>query len=139
MAKTTKITKFDRASVRQILAECEEALRPVAEKYGLTLDRKGKTYYQDALPVMYQLLVTKMDEDGNVLSADAKAFQEQAFLYGLEPSDLGREFKSRGDTFRITGLKPRSRKYPVLAKNVKTGKTFKFPAESVKAGLKTAA
>lgn len=139
MTKKTKITKFDRATVRQILAECEEALRPVAEKHGLTLDRKGKTYYQDALPVMFQLLITKLDEDGNVLTADAKAFQQQAFLYGLEPSDLGREFRSRGDTFRITGLRPRSRKYPILAENVKTGKTYKFHAETVKAGLKAAA
>jgi hypothetical protein len=138
-SKTTKISKFDRATVRQILAECEEALRPIAEKHGLTLDRKGRTYHHDALPVMYQFLVAEKDEDGNVLSAVAKDFVKMASLYGLSSDDLGREFKSGGDTFRVTGLKPRSRKYPILAENVKTGKTYKFPLETVKAGLKRAA
>lgn len=137
--KAKIIKKFDRASVRQILEECEEALRPIAEKYGLTLDRKGRTYRSDSLPVMYQFMVTEKDEDGNVLSAEAKDFVARAVLYGLEPEDLHREFKSRGNTYRITGLKPRSRKYPILGEDVRTGKTYKFPLETVKAGLKRAA
>lgn len=139
MTKAKTIKKFDRASVRTILEECEEALRPIAEKHGLTLNRKGRTYYPDSLPVMYQFLVTEKDEDGNVLTAEAKEFQKRAVMYGLEPEDLHREFVNGGDTFRITGLKPRSRKYPILGENVRTGKTYKFPLETVKAGLKRAA
>lgn len=137
--KTKTIKKFDRTTVRKILAECEEALRPIAEEYGLTLDRKGRTYYADSLPVMYQFLVTEKDEDGNVLTAEAKDFQKYAPMHGLDADDLHREFVSGGDKFRITGFKPRSRKYPILGENVRTGKTYKFTLETVKAGLKRAA
>ena len=135
----TPVTKFNQTNVGAILEECREALAPIAEKYGLVLDRKGRTYHHDALPVMFQMLVKKTDEDGNVITADGKAFIEQAVFYGLKPEDLGQEFTSRGKKFRITGLKPRSRKYPVLAEEVATGKTYKFPAEAVKAGLSRAA
>jgi hypothetical protein len=140
MPKQTKtIKEFTNPLVRKIMDECEEALRPVAEKYGLTLDRKGSTYRRDALPVMFQLLVTEKDEDGNVLSAAAKDFQKFATMFGLKADDLHREFVHQGERFRITGVKPRSRKFPLLGENVRTGKTYKFPVETVKAGLKRAA
>ena len=139
MSKKTTIKEFTNPVVRKIMDECEEALRPIAEKYGLTLDRKGRTYRRDSLPVMFQLLVTEHDEDGNTLSAAAKEFTKLAPLFGLETGDLGKEFRNRNETFRISGLSPRSRKYPVLAENVKTGKTYKFAAETVKNALKRAA
>jgi hypothetical protein len=137
--KTTTIKEFTNPLVREIMDECEEALRPIAEKYGLTLDHKGRTYRRDALPVMFQLLITEKDEDGNKLSAAARDFQKYAIMFGLEADDLHREFVHQGDRFRITGVKPRSRKFPILGENVRTGKTYKFPVETVKAGLKRAA
>lgn len=139
MSKTKPVTKFTPSNVRTILEECREALEPVAEKHGLVLDNKGRTYQRDALPVMFQLLVRQEDEDGNALKTEAKDFLKAGRMYGFEPGDLGKEFKSRGETFRITGLKPKSRKYPVLAENVKTGKSYKFPADVVKAALQRAA
>lgn len=140
MSKTkTTIKQFDRPSVRKILEECRAALEPIAEKYGLALDRKGSTYRPDALPVMLQFLIKETDEDGNVMSAAAKDFQKYAAMFDLDPSDLGREFTSRGETYRITGLKTKSRKYPILGEHVRTGTTYKFPVETVKYGLKKVA
>ena len=140
MSKQTKpVTKFGRANVRAILEECRQALEPIAEKHGLTLDRKGRTYASDALPVMFQLLIKEMGADGQEMTTDGKAFVRHAVSFDLDPTDLGREFTSRGRTFRITGLLPKSYKYPILATNTATGKTLKFPAETVKAGLKRAA
>ena len=121
------------------LDECREALEPIAEKYGLTLDRKGKSYQHEALPVMYQFLIKEIGEDGNELTAAGKDFISHASLYGLEPSDLGKEFRRSGNTYKITGFKPRSHKLPVLGQDVKTGKTFKFTVEDVKLALKRAA
>lgn len=138
MSKTT-IKQFDGTSVRKIMDEVRDALEPIAEKYGLVLDRKGSTYRRDALPVMLQFLIKVTDTDGNVLTAEAKAFQRYAVMFGLKAEDLGREFKNRGETFRITGLKPKSPKFPVLAENVRSGKTFKFPEAVVLAGLQKAA
>lgn len=139
MSKTKPVTKFTPSNVRMILEECREALEPIAEKHSLVLDNKGRTYYRDSLPVLFQFLVKEEDEDGNALKAEAKDFLKVGRMFGFEPGDLGKEFQTRGETFRITGLKPRSRKYPVLAENVRTGKSYKFPADVVKAALERAA
>ena len=44
--------------------------------------------------------------------------------------DLGQEFQRSGKTFTIVGLKPRSKKYPILAK-CSDGKTYKLPVDLV--------
>lgn len=140
-AKTTPValTSFDRATVRQIMDECREALAPVAEKYGLVLDQKGSTYHRDALPVMLQFLIKRVDKAGNVISKEAQMFLKDCVCFGLKPDDLGREFMSRGRTFRIIGVAPRSTYYPIIVEELKSGKTFKMSAETVVEGLKRAA
>jgi len=140
MSKPVKpVKEFTRANCRTLMDEVEAALKPIAEKHGLTLDRKGKSFYRDKLPVMFQFLVTEKDEDGNAFDAAALEFKKNAFRVGLKPEDMGREFTSRGETFRITGLSLRRRKFPVSAENVRTGKGYKFPAEDVKMRLERAA
>lgn len=130
-----KIKEFDRKSVAEIMAACEEALRPVAEKYGLTLERQGRTYYRDHLPVKFQLHVAQEDAEGNAMDSKAKDFVRLAKAYGLAEEDYLAEFRSNGRTFRITGLNTRARGYPVLAEDVRSGKTYKFPVERVKRAL----
>jgi len=134
-----QIKEFTPANVRDRMSEIEEALEPIAEKHGLTLDQKGRTFYRDSLPVMFQLLVKQEDEDGNALDAKAIEFQKRACLVGLQPSDLHREFQHINDVYRITGLNSRAKKYPILAECVRTGKVYKFRAEMVKFALKRSA
>ena len=127
-----QITEFSSENIKEILEACRQALLPVAEKYGLGLDRRGRTYQQGTLPVMFELVTKGKAEDGTVLStASAKDFVKHAKLFGLSPTDLGREFQAQGETYRISGLKPASRKYPILAVNVRTGKTYKFTVAAV--------
>lgn len=44
--------------------------------------------------------------------------------------ELGDEFKYDGKTYTIVGLKPRSKRYPILAK-CSDGKTYKLTVELV--------
>jgi hypothetical protein len=132
------IKEFNRTNVRTLNEEVAAALEPIAKKHGLVLDRKGKTFYRDRMPAMFQFIVRVEDADGNVLGAKAQEFKDGARLVGLDPSDLGKEFVSRGSRYRITGLNLRARKYPVLAENLSNGKTYKFAESVVKRGLEAA-
>jgi len=134
-----KITEFTRANVRELMAEVKKALEPVAERYGLTLDRKGRSFYRDKVPVMFELLVTKEDENGVALDGKAQEFKRHASLMGMKASDLGREFTYAGKVYRITGMNRRAKKYPILAEDVRQGKSYKFPADFVREALKSAA
>lgn len=70
-------------------------------------------------------------EDGALYSPDKAIFAVLAEHFGLEPSDHGRTFKTRGETFRITALNPNRPKYPISVERVTDGRGFKFPAEDV--------
>ena len=111
----------------------------MADKYGLTLEQKRITYYNDKMPVGYQLLVTETNGDGEVLDSAAKDLDKYAFRHGLGEGLYGREFTNGSDTFRICGYKPKSRKYPFIAENVATGKRYKFMTHTVSGGLKSKA
>ena len=78
----------------------------------------------------FKLEVSAISEDGEVLTAEAQAFRRNASLYGLEPDDLGMEFSSRGEAFTLIGLRPRSRKYPMVGRR-SDGKVFKFSEEAM--------
>jgi len=134
--KQTIIKTMDRATVRQINQEAEEAMREIAEKYGLVLEPKTARYTNSDVVLKFKCLVKETTEDGEVLDTDAKNLKLYAFRHGLGEDAYGKEFVRAGDTYRITGYKPKSRKYPILAENVKTGKTYKFPEHTVQLFLK---
>lgn len=130
-----KIKEFTSSNVRALMAEIENALKPIAEKHGLLLDQKGRTFHRDAVPVMFQLTVPKMDENGTTLDAKAQAFQRDAHLVGLDPDALYRGLLIGGEKYRITGLNLRAKQFPVLAERIHDGKRFKLGVDMVKVGM----
>lgn len=53
---------------------------------------------------------------------------------GFTQNVVGQSFTSvaSGGQFRITGVQPRNRKYPVIAENLSNGKSYKFSVAHVK-------
>ena len=137
MSKT--ITKFDKSNIRAIQDDVRKALSAVADKYGIKLERKGYTYSPDHLPMGYRFITVETSEDGEVLDSAAKDLDRYAYRHGLGEGLYGREFTNGVDTFRVCGYKPKSHKYPFIAENVKSGKKYKFAAQTVKRGLEAAA
>lgn len=54
---------------------------------------------------------------------------------GLKADDFGKTFTFRKRTYKITGCRPKSYKYPIMGSRVPDGKTFKFPVAAVVRGL----
>lgn len=103
------ITTFTPAVCRKLHDEMTEALRPVLERYGLTVRAGGGSYSPSGWTAKFD--VTAASADGAPTGKDADAFRANArFLgVGLEASDLGRTFKTPGgQAVRIVGLKGRS-------------------------------
>jgi hypothetical protein len=116
-----------RAQAKTIGEEIREKVTLVAEKHCLAVDYRGVTYDSTMVRPRFEL---------KVMGADREEFGAYAHAYGLEPSDFGAEFTTgTGRTYRITGIAPRRRKYPISAEEVKTGKGYKFPALTVSRAL----
>lgn len=51
---------------------------------------------------------------------------------GFTQNVVGMGFDFRGDKYEITDIKTRNRKYPVIATEIRTKKSYKFSADTIK-------
>lgn len=129
------INQVDRSTVKMLLDEAEEALGQIAMKHGIVVARKHCTYSKTEVPVAFKFVVPERTEDGEAVDPKETEFRKYARRFGLEPDDYGKSFKTYNGLFRVSGIKPRGKKYNVLAENVANGRTYKFPANQVIDGL----
>ena len=125
----SQINSINPSVCRILRDEMDAALKAVGDKYGITIAVGGGKYTDSN--VTFKVEAAVVNEDGQKLGKDAVAFQQNARYYGLTPEDLFKEFTFQGVTHQIVGLKPQSRKFPILAKNLRDGKTYKMTASSV--------
>ena len=125
------MSNFTRGYVTKLSNDALEALKKVAEEYGLEVVEKNGRYSNTSFTAKFEFSKPGM-------SKDVTDFLELAEVYGLEKTDLNKTFTlmtEPGVTYTISGLSPRAKKYPVLAKSSKTGSTYKFPVSTVKMAL----
>jgi len=123
----TKVKSFNRKNIRQINNELEAALKQVAEKYGIEVKLGNTRFTDDNFSTKVQ--VATIGQDGIAMSKEATDFNRHKTALGIN-MELGQEFQRSGKTYTIVGLKPRSKKYPILAK-CSDGKRYKLPVDLV--------
>jgi hypothetical protein len=111
---------ISKESLKQLRDDIDAALKAVGDKHGVAL-RAGNASYT-ATNATFKLEVST-------------SFNRFCTLYGFKPENLGATFQNRGVTFTLIGLDRKSRKYPVLARNAKDGKTYKFDTRRVLTAL----
>jgi hypothetical protein len=124
----TKITKLNKPTVKYIGKRLRAAVKPLAEELGVTMDVGNCTF--QASNCRFQLKVAVLDPNGQPVTEEMECFKTNAKLFGFEPDDLGKEFSFQGQSYTICGLKPKSRKYPVIARSG-NGKNYKFACRAV--------
>ncbi len=129
----SKLTTVGRPVAKLMRAEMKEALDIIGEKYGLAFSL-GRITFDD---VSFRVSV-----DAGLTTAPGEPmmaidFRKHCNKHGLIVSDLGRTFtNTKLERFKIVGLKPRNRKYPIIGQRG-DGKQFKFTSHSVRLGLLT--
>jgi hypothetical protein len=125
-------------SLKFFRTKFSNAIKDLEEEFGIGITLGGISYDSDGFRSTMQVININEDEKGK----DPKVIQmerdwkEWCGAYGFKESDLGKQFESNGRTFAITGIKPKSRKYAIIADDVRTGGSYKFTAESVTRSLK---
>jgi hypothetical protein len=128
----TKITKLDKPTVKYLRERLRTIVKPLAKELGIAIDLDNCTFA--ANNCRFQLKVALLDNSGKAITEDADCFRDNAKLFGFEPDDLGRKFSFQGQPYTICGLKPKSHKYPVIARSA-DGKNYKFPCRTVLSAL----
>ena len=132
-----KIKEFNRHVCRELSKEIEGKLKPLANKYGLHIKIGGGSFIPENYTV--KLEIATIARNGEVQTKESRDFKALAQFHGLKTTDLGRVFIYAGNRYEITGMRPKSRKYPIMARNVSTRKAYKFGVHTVKDGLEVEA
>ena len=124
------MSEFTRSNIRVLRTRLERALEEIAEDYGITFEVGSMRFNADECS-------TKITAHNAEDMSDVRReqFDGNCFVLGIKPEAYGATFQSRGKTYKITGLKPRSPKFPVIAEDVRSGSSYKFPLRAIGSDL----
>ena len=121
---------MDRDKIKMIRGEMEKALNDMGAKHGLSFSLGTITFTDTDFSVKVRGIDHDVTTAGSALELDWNKYK--ARYPELEGIVLGQRFRNdKGDVYRIVGLKPKNRKYPVIAER-EDGKSFKFSTYAVK-------
>ena len=114
--------------ISQLENKTRNELLDLAKELGIVIDLGHCTFQTSNC--RFQLKVAVIDSDGKPMTEDADAFRRNAKLFGFESDDLGKEFVFQEQRYTICGFRPKSRKYPIIAR-AGNGKDYKFACRTV--------
>jgi len=124
------IEKFDRPACREVSDKVIEALKPVAAQLGLSVKKHPGSYSSQNFVMKVEFAV--IGEEGVAMTRERQDYMEQFWRFGLKKEWLDKVFTTdTGESYQITGLRTRGKKFPVLAIHTRTKKGYKFPARAV--------
>lgn len=126
---------MDRAKVKMIRDEMTNALNEMGARHGLSFDLGTITFTDTDFSVKVRGIDHDVTTAGSALELDWN--KNKARYPELAGVVLGQRFRNdKGDVYRIVGLKPRNRKYPVIANRVSDGKGYKFSPYAISIYIK---
>jgi hypothetical protein len=117
-----RITKFDRATCKMVNEEAMALLKPLAEKYGLTLGRGAGSFADQTFNMKVTFAATAADGK----SADQAEFEKVCYAFGMKPEDWHKTFSTTKGEYRLAGLLPKRSKYCVRGEATSDGSRLLF-------------
>ena len=125
------MTSFTNANLDLCRQEIETALATITAKYGINIKTGNIRYGADRMYFKMPLEINIGNKDDQA----QRTWNSYCYRYGLKPEHYGRTFESNGETYTLSGVKPRGKKFNILAKN-EAGKCYKFQASMIERKMK---
>lgn len=125
-----QIEMFTKHNLPEIRKVIDEALKAALAPFGLG-GQLGKIGYTER-SFKANLDVTILGSSvSQTLELERSKFELQCRAFGLLPEHYRKCFRSNGEVYTLTGFKPENHKYPIIAVNLGSNKSFKFPMSAV--------
>ena len=121
---------LDDKNLKEIGREVQDAISMVESEFNVKFNFEGIEQRATGARFIFDMRELSVD-GGSAIDPWAVTWNAHATTLGFNLSDRGKTFTSNNRTFKLLGLKPRNRKYPMIAENIKTGRSYKFRASSV--------
>jgi hypothetical protein len=119
------------AVCKRLLQEMLKACQDIAARHGLVVEARELAEVDLRWGFDAAFRVSLPLPDGTALDPERLRFEALAEVFGLSPTDYGRQFTTGKEVFRITGLDPRRPKYPVSAERIPDRQGFKFTVDQI--------
>lgn len=126
-----KFNNFNKSNLKNFRVLFEAKMKELEAETGVSVQLKNINFQEFSFTSKVEAIIS--DQKTNVKDSE---FAEHAYKFGLSPDINGKTFFHNGNTYRINGIAPRARKYPVLAINEDNGKSYKFSADMINILLK---
>lgn len=129
----SKIQTLNHTTLKVLREEINNALKPIMDKYGLSSLSAGSASYSSNefnFKVEGVLSAEKAEEKNNAISA------QYATMLGLPEDIVGKTFKVKGKTMKVTRIDPGKSKNCVIATCLEDGKNYKMPPETATNALR---
>lgn len=118
---------MDKATIKSIHKDLDEAIKAVGEKHNFAMTDGSRISYNDAGFTFKAEVAFTSDNEGKKIDPAQRTFETHCEAHGLSPEDYGKEVRIHGcpgHTYEITGIKPKARKNAVIIKDKKTGTEY---------------
>lgn len=130
MKTITDFTQLSKPEFTAIREAVTKALESVGKEFGVRIQAGNISY--EPTKMNLKLVFTAIDATtGEVKLPFADNFKQLALVYGFKSEDLGKSFRTGGQSFTLEGIDTRKRAKPVIAKG-QNGKLYAFTIEDVK-------
>lgn len=131
-----KITEITREFLRDARTEMMEDLKAFGERHGLTVTVGNASFTAGVGGnATFKVELATQAADGTANTQAVVDFNRCASLYGLKPHHLNMTFDYGGEKYKLVGLNPKAHKLPLIAQQLRNGKTYKMPITAFKAAL----
>ena len=116
---------FNKEEFNKFRERMEEVVKEVEKEFGVEIKFGSISYAENDFTIKTTVF------NGSADDKRKNEYLRLCTLYGLEESDLGKEFIFKGKKTWIIGFEASRRKYPVVVKD-ETGKEFLITIDGVK-------
>jgi hypothetical protein len=131
----TTITELDRNACLTISKAAQEALQAVAEQFGLNLTMKGGKYDPASGTFTPKVEFSVAGSAGKEWANTVRFLSSNHPAEWLTAEDFGATITSQGKTYELVGINLRAPKFPINAKCLSDGKTYKLTEAGVKRAM----
>ena len=117
---------FDKNNLQYVRSILKDAFELIRTSTGIRFEVGSITY--DSNEFRAKLTGSLLSET----DSKKKDFEKHCYKFGLAPENYGQRFNYEGMRYKISGIRPKAKKYPVVAIDPYSGKSLCFPASLVK-------
>lgn len=126
--------QFNRKNLPSFRLEIEQALAAVEAKHNVKFELGRITFTDNNFRTKLECTTTA-DRSGNTVDPRQVKFDANSWRYNIAKDAFGKTFSKGGRKYKIVGLNPRAKKYPLNCE-APNGQQWKMPISSLPQNLR---